>query len=176
MMIPKENKMRRLFHSMLALVLVSGCAVHAEHDEPRSDDDKVRKTQSERRYQSTDLGKAREVAHGRIVSLTPVELEESRVEPGTVIGAIAGGLAGRQLGSGSGRDIATIIGAVAGGYAGSRYGDRAAQAEAAEIGIELDDGRSFTVLQEIDEDDVFRVGDRVRVEFDGDLAEVELAD
>jgi len=116
------------------------------------------------------------VAHGRIVSLTPVELEESRVEPGTVIGAIAGGLPGRQLGSGSGRDIATIIGAVAGGYAGSRYGDRAAQAEAAEIGIELDDGRSFTVLQEIDEDDVFRVGDRVRVEFDGDLAEVELAD
>jgi uncharacterized protein YcfJ len=37
---------------------------------------------------------------------------------GTAIGAVAGGLLGRQIGGGSGRDLATVGGAVAGGYAG----------------------------------------------------------
>jgi uncharacterized protein YcfJ len=37
---------------------------------------------------------------------------------GTAIGAVAGGLLGTQIGSGSGRTVATIAGAAAGGYAG----------------------------------------------------------
>jgi uncharacterized protein YcfJ len=39
---------------------------------------------------------------------------------GTVIGAVAGGLLGHQLGGGRGRDIATVGGAVAGGIAGKK--------------------------------------------------------
>ncbi len=39
---------------------------------------------------------------------------------GTVIGALAGGLLGNQIGAGSGRKIATVAGAAAGGYAGNK--------------------------------------------------------
>lgn len=39
---------------------------------------------------------------------------------GTVIGALAGGLLGNQIGGGSGKKIATVAGAAAGGYAGNK--------------------------------------------------------
>jgi uncharacterized protein YcfJ len=39
---------------------------------------------------------------------------------GTVVGALAGGLLGNQIGGGSGRTIATIGGAALGGYAGNK--------------------------------------------------------
>lgn len=39
---------------------------------------------------------------------------------GTVIGALAGGLLGNQVGAGSGRKLATVAGAAAGGYAGKK--------------------------------------------------------
>jgi uncharacterized protein YcfJ len=39
---------------------------------------------------------------------------------GTVIGAIAGGVIGNQVGGGRGRDLTTVAGAVGGGYAGKK--------------------------------------------------------
>ena len=39
---------------------------------------------------------------------------------GTVIGALAGGLIGNQIGAGSGKKLATVAGAAAGGYAGNK--------------------------------------------------------
>ncbi|TFY96791.1 glycine zipper 2TM domain-containing protein [Ramlibacter rhizophilus] len=42
-----------------------------------------------------------------------------------LIGGVAGAALGRQVGKGSGRDIATVVGAVAGAYAGNSYGQGA---------------------------------------------------
>ncbi|MFH7456679.1 glycine zipper 2TM domain-containing protein, partial [Pseudomonas syringae group genomosp. 7] len=39
---------------------------------------------------------------------------------GSVIGAVAGGLLGNQIGGGNGKKIATVPGAVGGGYAGNK--------------------------------------------------------
>lgn len=39
---------------------------------------------------------------------------------GTVIGALAGGVLGNQVGHGTGRTVATVAGAAAGGYAGNK--------------------------------------------------------
>ena len=39
---------------------------------------------------------------------------------GSVIGAVAGGLLGNQIGGGNGKKIATVAGAVGGGYAGNK--------------------------------------------------------
>ena len=39
---------------------------------------------------------------------------------GTVVGALAGGLLGNQIGGGTGKKIATVAGAVGGGYAGNK--------------------------------------------------------
>lgn len=39
---------------------------------------------------------------------------------GTVLGAVAGGLLGNQVGGGNGKKLATVAGAVGGGYAGNK--------------------------------------------------------
>nr|WP_153839142.1 MULTISPECIES: glycine zipper 2TM domain-containing protein [Pseudomonas] len=39
---------------------------------------------------------------------------------GTVVGALAGGLLGNQVGGGNGKKLATVAGAVGGGYAGNK--------------------------------------------------------
>jgi len=39
---------------------------------------------------------------------------------GTVLGAVAGGLLGNQVGGGNGKKVATVAGAAAGGYAGNK--------------------------------------------------------
>lgn len=43
---------------------------------------------------------------------------------GTVIGAVAGGLLGNQVGGGNGKKLATVAGAAAGGYAGNQVQGR----------------------------------------------------
>ncbi|WP_028240037.1 glycine zipper 2TM domain-containing protein [Stutzerimonas azotifigens] len=43
---------------------------------------------------------------------------------GTVIGAVAGGLLGNQVGGGNGKKIATVAGAAAGGYVGNQVQGR----------------------------------------------------
>lgn len=48
------------------------------------------------------------------------EPKDSHEIAGTAIGAVVGGLAGNQVGGGSGKKIATVAGAIAGGYAGKQ--------------------------------------------------------
>lgn len=45
-------------------------------------------------------------------------------DTGTVVGAVAGGIIGNQVGKGSGRVLATVAGAVVGGIVGSEIGRR----------------------------------------------------
>lgn len=145
------------------LTLATGCAMNGDRD------------RSAETYERSEIGTVQEterVEEGRIVSLEPVDIEDEGIEAGTVIGAVAGGLAGRQVGGGTGRDIMTVIGAAAGGYAGSRYGDEEQSAEAVRIGLQMDDGREIAVVQELDEEDRFQVGEQVDVVFNGDKAEV----
>ena len=40
-----------------------------------------------------------------------------------LIGAVAGGVIGHQIGGGKGNDVATVVGAGAGAYAGKKYND-----------------------------------------------------
>ena len=42
--------------------------------------------------------------------------------PGAIIGAVAGGVLGHQVGSGTGRDVATVLGAAGGAAVGSQAG------------------------------------------------------
>ena len=50
----------------------------------------------------------------------PKEVKDEHKITGTALGAVAGGLLGNQVGSGSGKKVATVAGAVGGGYAGRK--------------------------------------------------------
>lgn len=66
---------------------------------------------------------------------------------GTVIGGVAGGILGNQVGGGSGRGVATIIGATAGAMAGNALGANMDRVDAMNVNNALEnqkDNRAST--------------------------------
>jgi outer membrane lipoprotein SlyB len=82
---------------------------------------------------------------------------------GTVIGAVAGGLIGNQVGGGKGKTAATAAGAVAGGAVGHQVAKNRSS-EGYQVVIKLDDGQTATVTQK--ENPKVQIGDRVEIRND----------
>jgi uncharacterized protein YcfJ len=61
----------------------------------------------------------RQVCASEVVTHQAVAKDPKRVT-GSIIGAVAGGLLGNQIGHGDGQTVATVAGAAAGGYAGNK--------------------------------------------------------
>ena len=99
--------------------------------------------------------------HGTVLHISEVFIQHDEKGVGTVAGGILGGVVGSTIGGGRGRTLATAGGAAAGAALGSA-GERASRTkDALEIEVELEDGRILVIVQE--KDDVFSVGDNVRV-------------
>jgi len=104
------------------------------------------------------------VFYGRVESIEPVTTQQSSSGLlGTVIGGVAGGLLGHQIGGGTGNTIATIGGAVAGGVAGNQIEKRAGSSTDTvyRVNVRLDDGRMATVTQRNVSN--LRIGSRAQV-------------
>ena len=106
--------------------------------------------------------------YGYVESVDTVTPERNYTGPGVgaIGGAIAGGVLGHQVGSGSGNTAATIGGAVLGGVVGHQVEQRVRGNQAAGVEyvfrVRMDDGSYQTFRKETN--DGIRVGDRVRVE------------
>ncbi len=110
-----------------------------------------------------DYGRANYTETGTIVSSRPV-LVRSDGRGGAVVGAVAGGAAGAALGGDTGGSIAGgLAGALIGGILGSEIEKSSSAHEGIEYIIELDNGRTVTVLQ--DPSRYYEPGTRVRVIF-----------
>ena len=84
---------------------------------------------------------------------------------GAIIGAVAGGVLGNQVGKGDGRKAATVAGAVAGGVVGNQVGKRNSGSDVAwRVVVRLDNGQYATVTQRENPD--VRNGDYVQVRGD----------
>jgi len=101
------------------------------------------------------------VNYGTILRVELVTIEGSQSGAGTLAGGAMGGVLGSAVGSGSGRAIATVGGAILGGVAGSAAEKGLTTTQGVELEVELDNGELLVVVQE--NDNVYRVGDRVRV-------------
>lgn len=122
-------------------------------------------------YSRGEAGRAQSVRYGEVTSVRYVVLEGSGTG-GAVLGAVAGGLLGRTVGSGSGRDVATAAGAVLGGVGGSYAGQAANRRQGVEITVALDGGGEIAIVQQATKREPFRVGERVRVLNSGSRARV----
>lgn len=112
-------------------------------------------------YSRSQAREAMEVRMGVVESVRQVQIEGTRSGVGTAAGAVVGGIAGSNVGSGKGSSVGTVLGAVAGGLAGSAIEQGTTKKLGLEITVKLDSGKLLAVTQEADE--AFRVGDRVRV-------------
>jgi len=91
------------------------------------------------------------------------------VNAGTVLGGIAGGIIGHQIGSGGGNTAATIVGTIGGAVVGNQIEKNKTQGSRYRITVKLDSGSSLIV--EDTRDLNLRVGDRVRLD-DGHIRRI----
>jgi outer membrane lipoprotein SlyB len=99
---------------------------------------------------------------GVVASVTPLQQKGEAGAMGTVGGAVAGGVVGHQIGGGHGKDAMTIIGAIGGALAGREVEKRARTTTAYQVRVRMDDGSSRTFTK----DQAMPVGQRVLVEGD----------
>lgn len=113
-------------------------------------------------YSSRQAGQEQSVRMGVVESVRQVTIDKGQSGVGVVAGGALGGIAaGSNIGGGSGAIAAGILGAVAGGIAGKHVESNLTQRPGLEITVRLDGGGLSAVTQDADE--IFRVGDRVRL-------------
>jgi len=84
---------------------------------------------------------------GEIVNISARKVKGDPSAVGTVAGAIVGGVAGHQVGGGSGKDLATVAGAIGGAFAGREVEARSKSYTVYDVTIEMNEGgtRSLTL-------------------------------
>lgn len=117
--------------------------------------------QGSKTYTRAEAQRPMHVTYGTVVAVAEVTIEAEESGAGTVVGGVAGGVAGSTIGGGDGRKLATVAGALIGAAIGSKTEKGMFTKNALEIEVKQDDGQVIVVVQE--KDDVFHVGDRVRV-------------
>jgi outer membrane lipoprotein SlyB len=106
---------------------------------------------------------AQTVTFGTIIGAQPVAVQggnQTAEVVGTIAGGLLGGLAGNQVGGGTGRVITTGVGATAGAAAGNRIAGAATTVQSTEWLVRTDGGRTISVIQA---EPAFSIGQRVQV-------------
>ncbi|MBT3146405.1 glycine zipper 2TM domain-containing protein [Neptunomonas phycophila] len=115
-------------------------------------------------YSQKDARQVQQVRYGTVTSVTPVVIEGR--QDGIVgggAGTIVGALAGSSVGGGKGSSIAAVLGAVAGGVLGSKLEESATRKQGQEVTLRMADGQEISVVQEVENQQFFRVGDQIRL-------------
>jgi len=76
---------------------------------------------------------------------------------------VVGGIGGSTLGGGRGSAVLAVVGAVAGGLLGAAAEEGLTRTQGVEITVREDDGTLRAYVQEVEPNQVFRVGERVRI-------------
>ena len=95
--------------------------------------------------------------NGKILHVDEVQIQRDETGPGAVAFEVLGGVVDSPIGGGRGTTLATIGGTAAGTAAERTRRMRPAW----ELEVELEDNTVLVIVQE--QDDVFKVGDHVRV-------------
>lgn len=114
-------------------------------------------------YSRDEARAVQTVRMGTIESLRPVKIEGTKTPIGAGAGAVVGGIGGSGLGGGRGSAVLAVVGAVAGGLLGAAAEEGITRTQGVEITVREDDGTMRAYVQEVEPNQVFRVGERVRI-------------
>ena len=115
-------------------------------------------------YSREDARKVQRVEYGQVLSVRPVIIEGDRKGiVGNIGGTLIGGIAGNGVGDGRGQAISTIVGAAVGGIAGQAAEEKLTRKQGQEIQIKMDNGQVLSVVQEVNDNEFFNAGERVRL-------------
>ena len=82
---------------------------------------------------------------------------------GAVAGGVAGGIGGSYMGDGTLGALGAVLGAVGGGLLGQAAEEGVTRRKGVEITIKLDNGSLVAITQEVEENETFKPGERVRI-------------
>ncbi|MEK8080790.1 outer membrane lipoprotein [Pseudomonas sp. XK-1] len=136
-----------LIASLVALALLGGCASSLTGDT----------------YSRGEARAVQTVRMGTIEALRPVQIEGTKTPIGAGAGAVIGGIGGSTVGGGRGSAVMAVIGAVAGGLLGAAAEEGLTRTQGVEITVREDDGSMRAYVQEVEPNQIFRVGERVRI-------------
>ncbi|WP_439859208.1 hypothetical protein [Pseudomonas sp. MBLB4136] len=114
-------------------------------------------------YSRAEARTVQTVRMGTIESLRPVKIEGTKTPIGAGAGAVVGGVAGSGVGGGRGSAVAAVVGAVAGGLLGAAAEEGLTRTQGVEITVREDDGTMRAYVQQVEPNQIFRVGERVRI-------------
>jgi outer membrane lipoprotein SlyB len=97
----------------------------------------------------------------RVVNIDVVQNSHRASGGGALLGGIAGGVLGHQIGSGRGNTAATIVGAGAGAYAGNEVEKNRKSTTSYQVLIAMDDGKSRTF--NFSSPTSYKAGDKVKI-------------
>ena len=133
--------------AIFAVGLMSGCASKLDGET----------------YSRNDARQVQTIRMGTIEYLRPVRIEGTKTPVGAAAGSVIGGVAGSSIGGGRGSAVAAVIGAVAGGLAGAAAEEGMTRTQGVEITVREDDGVMRAYVQAVSPNQIFRVGERVRI-------------
>jgi len=118
-------------------------------------------------YSRSEARAVQQVEYGIIEQLRPVKIEGTKTPIGSGAGAVVGGIGGSGVGGGRGSYVMTVIGAVAGGMAGAAIEEGVTRTQGVEVTVKLNKGGTIAIVQALSPNERFAVGDRVRVLYGG---------
>lgn len=148
----------RLMPTLLAVALMSGCAIHHNTDT---------------RYRG-DVARVAQVQEGTVISVRAVRLQAQTTGAGTMTGAVVGGVAGSSVGGHRESLAFGALGALLGGIIGSAIERDAGQHQGVELILQLRNGERIAIVQG-QGDERFAPGDTVMLISQGRSARVTRA-
>ncbi len=113
-------------------------------------------------YTRSEARTAQNVQLGTVVSVRDVQIEGTKSNIGTGVGAVAGGIGGSYLGKSTrSTALGALGGAVAGGLLGSMAEEGLTKRAGLQITVRLDNGQMTSITQGADEP--FAAGERVQI-------------
>jgi outer membrane lipoprotein SlyB len=110
---------------------------------------------------------------GVVESVREINIEGTKTPLGAGAGAAVGGVTGSSIGGdGKSAVVGAIIGAVAGGLGGAAAEEGFTRKKGVEVTVKLDSGNLVAITQEVEENEVFNAGDRVRIVSGGGVSRV----
>jgi outer membrane lipoprotein SlyB len=114
-------------------------------------------------YSRAEARTVQTVRMGTIEALRPVQIEGTKTPIGAGAGAVIGGIGGSSVGGGRGSAVMAVVGAVAGGMLGAAAEEGLTRTQGVEITVREDDGSLRAYVQQVEPNQIFRVGQRVRI-------------
>lgn len=113
-------------------------------------------------YRANEAQNEQNVRFATVESVREVTIDKGASGVGKLSGGALGGLAaGSNIGRGNGSAAAAVVGAIAGGIIGANVESNLTKTKGIEITVKLENGDFRAIVQDADE--VFKVGERVRL-------------